>query len=56
MAMTWNVKMRGGQSSAKGINIIPGMYPQIVSRRLSQKSFPIPNLAATATVGVIEQI
>jgi hypothetical protein len=24
------------------------MYPQIVSRRFSQKSFPIPNLAATA--------
>jgi hypothetical protein len=24
------------------------MYPQIVSKRFSQKSFPIPNLAATA--------
>lgn len=26
----------------------PGMYPQIVSSKLSQKSFPMPNLAATA--------
>lgn len=27
----------------------PGKYPQMVKRRLSQKSPPIPNLAATAT-------
>jgi hypothetical protein len=28
--------------------LVPGIYPQIVRRILSQKSFPIPNLAATA--------
>lgn len=30
----------------------PGIYPQTVRSRLSQKSFPIPNLAATANDSV----
>lgn len=51
--MTWTRQL--GTAYKRMMSIVPGIYPQIVSSRFSQKSPPMPNRAATATVSASQK-